>query len=61
LNPKRRYTGGERGWIGDSPFILLDTTRIKSLGWQPKVNIRDAVGRTLRYLRENQWLLTDRK
>jgi len=61
LNPKRQYTGGERGWIGDSPFILLDTTRIKSLGWEPKVNIRDAVVRTLRYLRENQWLLAERK
>jgi UDP-glucose 4-epimerase len=61
LKPKRKYAGGERGWIGDSPFILLDTARIKSLGWEPKVPIRDAVVRTLRYLRENQWLLTDRK
>src|SRR5262245_30707418 len=25
VNPRRRYAGGERGWIGDSPFIFLDT------------------------------------
>ena len=25
IDPARTYTGGERGWIGDSPFIFLDT------------------------------------
>lgn len=60
LKPLRRYTGGTRGWIGDSPFILLDITRMKKIGWKPKVNIRDAVIRTLRYLRENQWLMENR-
>jgi UDP-glucose 4-epimerase len=57
LNPTRGYTGGPRGWVGDSPFILLESGKIKSLGWSAKVPIRDAVLRTLRYLRENQWLL----
>jgi UDP-glucose 4-epimerase len=61
LKPRRRYSGGSRGWIGDSPFILLDASRIKSLGWQAKIGIRDAVVRTLRYLRENQWLLAERE
>ena len=60
VNPRRKYTGGKRGWVGDSPFILLDTDRIKSLGWSAKVSIQDAVLRTLRYLRENQWLLEGR-
>ena len=42
LNPEvRSYTGGDRGWIGDSPFILLDTSRIRSLGWKPRLTIRD--------------------
>jgi UDP-glucose 4-epimerase len=57
LNPRRNYTGGSRGWIGDSPFIFLDTARIKSLGWRPKLTIRDAVIRTLQYLQANPWLL----
>ena len=32
-----RYTGGDRGWVGDSPFIFLDTRRIRALGWQPRL------------------------
>jgi UDP-glucose 4-epimerase len=50
VNPKRDYSGGERGWIGDSPFIFLDIQRIRSLGWRPTLTIRQGVLRTLRYL-----------
>jgi len=57
LDPERSYTGGERGWIGDSPFIFLDTTRIQALGWTPKLSIREGVIRTLDYLMANPWLL----
>ena len=54
--PRRRYTGGERGWVGDSPFIFLDTSRIRALGWRPTVTIRDAVVRTVDYLRATDWV-----
>ena len=60
VNPKRNYTGGERGWIGDSPFIFLDTKKVRSLGWQPKLSIRQGVEKTLDYLRENDWLFEER-
>ena len=60
LDPKRTYTGGERGWIGDSPFIFLDTEKIRSLGWTPKVSIREGIVKTLDYLRTNAWLLDGR-
>lgn len=60
VNPERRYTGGERGWIGDSPFIFLDTTKVRSLGWQPKLTIRMGVIRTLEYLQANHWVLERR-
>ena len=50
LHPKITYSGGERGWIGDSPFILLDCSKIRSLGWKPKVSIRDAVLATIKYV-----------
>ncbi len=60
LTPVPRYTGGERGWIGDSPFIFLDTTKIRSLGWTPTLTIREGVIRTLQYLEANPWLLEDR-
>ena len=56
LTPALSYSGGERGWIGDSPFIFLDCRRIRSLGWQPQVSIREGVSRTLRYLQRNTWL-----
>ncbi len=60
LQPKRTYTGGIRGWVGDSPFIFLDTTKLKSYGWRQKVSIREAVIRTLDYLRANPWVLEAR-
>ncbi|MFI5266645.1 MAG: nucleoside-diphosphate sugar epimerase, partial [Chloroflexota bacterium] len=60
LNPDRRYTGGQRGWIGDSPFIFLDCNRIRGLGWRPTLSIRQAVMRTLKYLEANQWLFAAR-
>ena len=53
LNPKLTYSGGERGWIGDSPFILLDCSRIRALGWQPRLSIKQAVLATLRFVSED--------
>jgi UDP-glucose 4-epimerase len=50
VTPVIKHTGGQRGWVGDSPLIHLDTTRIRSLGWQPQVTIRDAIARTVRWL-----------
>jgi len=57
LDPARRYTGGERGWIGDSPFIFLDAARIRALGWRPQLTIREGIIRTLDYLQSNTWVL----
>lgn len=51
LNPKLTYAGGARGWVGDSPFIFLDCSRIRSLGWRPQLTIREGIVRTLDYLR----------
>lgn len=60
VNPARQYTGGERGWVGDSPFIFLDCARIRALGWHPTLTIREAVLRTLHYLQCNPWILEER-
>jgi UDP-glucose 4-epimerase len=60
LSPRLEYTGGERGWIGDSPFIFLDCRRVRSLGWTPKLSIRDGILRTVDYLRMNDWLFESR-
>jgi UDP-glucose 4-epimerase len=60
LAPKRVYAGGERGWIGDNPFIFLDCRRIRALGWTPKISIRNGVIATLEYLIANPWVMEAR-
>ncbi len=49
--PRIEYSGGERGWVGDNPFIFLDTRKIRALGWAPALSIQAGIGRTLDYLR----------
>jgi UDP-glucose 4-epimerase len=60
IRPERQYTGGERGWIGDNPFIFLDCRKIRGLGWVPKLTIQQGVVATLRYLQSNPWLFEER-
>ncbi len=60
LRPEITYSGGERGWIGDSPFILLDCSRIRALGWQPRFTIPQAVQATIQYVSQNPWLFEAR-
>lgn len=43
------YTGGIRGWVGDAPIVRLSIEKIKKLGWKPKVNIEEAIRRTVRW------------
>jgi UDP-glucose 4-epimerase len=40
---KYRFTGTPRGWPGDQPVVLLDTTKIHELGWYAKRTSNDAV------------------
>jgi UDP-glucose 4-epimerase len=53
VSPRIEYAGGERGWPGDSPKILLDTKRIRALGWAPTKSIDESVVETLKYFAEN--------
>jgi UDP-glucose 4-epimerase len=55
LSPRIEHTGGRRGWTGDSPLIHLETTRIRSLGWEPRLTIREAVVRTLDWLARSEY------
>jgi len=61
LSPKLEYTGGDRGWIGDNPFIFLDTKKIQSTGWKPKLTIEQGIVKTLRWLESNRWVYDARK
>ncbi len=56
LSPEIRYAGGDRGWVGDNPLIFLDCNRIRSLGWTPKLRIRESIIRTVEFLKQSLWL-----
>jgi UDP-glucose 4-epimerase len=60
VHPKLHYSGGDRGWIGDNPFIFLDCSAIRALGWQPRLTIQQAVVRTVEFLQSNPWVLEAR-
>jgi UDP-glucose 4-epimerase len=56
-NVRFDYVGGARGWVGDSPFVHLDITKAKSLGWRPAFSIADCVKKTVKWLQDNRWAL----
>lgn len=57
LKPRLEYTGGNKGWVGDNPFIFLDTKKIRSTGWTTTLTIEQAIGRTLQWLQQNRWVI----
>lgn len=53
LDPEFKYTGGDRGWKGDVPIMLLSIEKLKNLGWEPQFGSESAVRRATRDLLEN--------
>lgn len=49
-NVEYRFTGGKRGWIGDSPLVHLDINKAGKFGWSPKNSIEESIRKTVRYL-----------
>jgi len=60
LHPKLEFTGGERGWVGDNPFIYLETAKIRETGWRNQLTIQAAVLKTLDWLGANTWVFEKR-
>jgi len=60
LQPKLEFTGGNKGWIGDNPFIFLDTKKIRATGWTTKLTIEQGIVRTLQWLQANKWVYETR-
>jgi len=60
LKPRFDYTGGERGWVGDNPFIFLETKKLRATGWKPELTIEQGIGKTLRWLQANRWVYETR-
>jgi UDP-glucose 4-epimerase len=45
-----RYTGGERGWVGDVPRMQLSLAKIRVLGWEPETGSEESVRVAVRAL-----------
>jgi UDP-glucose 4-epimerase len=60
IQPEIRYGTGDRGWVGDNPFIFLDTKKIRGLGWKPRFTIRQGVEATVAWLKANSWIFERR-
>jgi UDP-glucose 4-epimerase len=60
VKPRLEYSGGSRGWIGDNPFIFLDTKKIRDAGWKTTLTIEQSIIKTLQWLERNQWVLARR-
>ncbi len=43
-----------RGWVGDVKFMLLDISKITSLGWSPKMSSEEALRKTVKWLLINK-------
>lgn len=54
LTPEFKFTGGDRGWVGDVPVMLLSIEKLKKLGWKPKYNSEMAVRKATRDLLDEQ-------
>lgn len=49
-----RFTGGDRGWVGDVPRMLLSIERIKALGWSPEFGSLASIRRAARSLLDSR-------
>ena len=61
LQPRLEYSGGERGWVGDNPFIFLETKKVQATGWKTELTIQQGVILTLQWLQQNKWVYENRK
>ena len=50
IKPKFIFTGGKRGWVGDQPFVFLNTKKIRNLKWKNKINIQNSIIDTVDWL-----------
>jgi len=56
VRPRIVHGGGERGWVGDSPRVLLDASRLRALGWAPTRSIEESIIETLGFLEANPFV-----
>ena len=47
LNASIRYTGGDRGWVGDVPEFRYDLAKVNNLGWKASYDSNGAVRKAI--------------
>jgi len=57
VHPRIEKTGGQRGWIGDSPLIHLDCSKMRALDWHPQLSIKEGISATVRWLSDNRYVI----
>ena len=60
VKPRLEFTGGNKGWVGDNPFIFLDTAKVRATGWKTTLTIQQGIERTLQWLQANPWIYEKR-
>ena len=56
LDPTMHVGVSERGWVGDNPVIILDASKLESLGWMPGTSLEQGIRSTVSWLKENRWI-----
>ena len=59
IKPSITFGVGQRGWVGDNPYIHLSVEKLKGLGWVNQYSIEESVKDTVKYLENNKWILQD--
>lgn len=54
---KKKYKGGDKGWIGDNNFVYLDNTKLKKLGWKTMYSFKEGIEKTVLYLQNDSHAL----
>ena len=53
LNPRFRYTGGDRGWKGDVPYTILSIDKALKVGWKPKYSLEGGLRETIEWIKNH--------
>ena len=47
---EKKYSGGDKGWMGDNNFVHLSNKKLKKLGWRPKYSFKEGIKKTVDFL-----------
>ena len=51
LKPDYYFTGGDHGWVGDVPQVVLSIQKALSIGWKPKYKCEEAIRKAVKELK----------